>query len=567
MPRQVGPERAPAHAGATAWASLRRVVVWTAVLAPMACSAAPAATAHGRGDPRLGQPQQGQPQQGEPRHGGTLNIIAPPEAVGIVGVATTSGFTSRVGSKVLEGLLTYDFDLRPVPVLARAWTISDDGLTYTFSLRSGVRWHDGEPFTSSDVAFSIATLKELHPRGRVIFSQLTEIVTPDPLTVTLRLSRPAPYLLNGLAAGESPTFPRHLYDGTPVRSNPHNLAPIGTGPFVFTEWVRGSHVILDRNPDYWDPPKPYVDRIVLHIITEPSARAAAIESGEIDLAGDTPIPLGDMERFKRLPGLDFTTRGYEYAGNLSQLELNLDRPELSNIDVRRAIAHAVDVEKLVRLAWFGYADVAPTAISPSLRAYFDPSIEPYSFDPALSERLLDAAGYPRRSDGHRFALKIIFNPYNAEANRRASQYLRQALIAVGIDASVAANDFASFVRMAYTARDFDLCMNNLGNSWDPTIGVKRLYASSNFQVGLAFSNVSHYDNPALDRLLEESGSETDESKRKAAFLEVQKILYEDLPALNLAAFSAVTVAKHKVHNHTLGATGLSESFADLWMDD
>ncbi|MET0390160.1 MAG: ABC transporter substrate-binding protein [Polyangiales bacterium] len=518
-----------------------------------ACSRAPAGT---------GTP----PAHGGPRRGGTLNVIAPPEAVAVLGVATTSGFTSRVGSKVTEGLLSYDFDLRPVPVLATAWAISPDGLTYTFELRKGVRWHDGKPFTSADVAFSIATLKTYHPRGRVVFSRVTDIVTPDPYTVTLRLSKPAPYLIKGLSAGESPMIPRHLYEGTDILSNPYNMAPIGTGPFVFKQWARGSHLILDRNPDYWDQPKPYVDRIVMHVISEPSARAAAIESGEIDLAGDTPVPLGDMERFKRLPGLTFTTRGYEYAGNLSQIELNLERKELSNIHVRRALAHAIDVEKLVQLAWFGYGKVASSAVSPSLSAYLDPSIRPYPYNPALSEQLLDAAGYPRTSNGFRFALKIIFNPYYAESNRRASQYLRQALIAIGIDASVAANDFASYVRMQYTARDFDVCMNNLGNAWDPTIGVQRLYASSSFKVGLAFSNGTHYVNPQLDTLLEQSGVETDEAKRKALLFEVQRILYQELPALNVAAYAPVTVAKASVRNHTLRATGLSDSFADVWID-
>lgn len=501
------------------------------------------------------------------RHGGVLHMISPPEAVSVLGVATTSGFTSRVGSKIMEGLLSYDFDLEPLPALAEAWSISEDGLTYTFQLRRGVRWHDGEPFSSADVAFSIAALKELHARGRVIFSAVQAVETPDPLTAVLRLSKPAPYLIKGLAGGESPIIPRHLYEGTDIRTNPYNLAPIGTGPFVFKEWVRGSHVILDRNPDYWDQPKPYLDRLVLHVISEPSARAAAIESGEIDLAGDSPAPLGDMERFKRLPGLELTTRGYEYAGNLSQLEFNLDRKELSKLEVRKAIAHALDVEKLVELAWFGYGQLAPAAISPFLRSFFDPTIQPYPYDPALSERLLDAAGYPRGPDGFRFALKIIYNPYYPEANRRASQYLRQALIAIGIDATVAANDFASFVRMAYTARDFDLCMNNLGNAFDPTIGVQRLYASSNYQIGLAFSNLTHYSNPYLDRLLELSGVERDEPTRVGMFREVQKILHDDLPALNLVAYAPVTVSKSNVHNHTLGATGLSASFADVYIGD
>ncbi|TIU26064.1 MAG: ABC transporter substrate-binding protein, partial [Mesorhizobium sp.] len=131
-------------------------------------------------------------------------------------------------AKVTEGLLTYDFDLTPRPLLATEWSVSDDGLRYTFKLREGVKWHDGKPFTSVDVAYSIATIKEVHPRGRNTFLNLTDIQTPDPLTVTLVLSKPAPYLITALAAPETPIVPKHLYEGTKAAENPVNNAPVGT---------------------------------------------------------------------------------------------------------------------------------------------------------------------------------------------------------------------------------------------------------------------------------------------------------------------------------------------------
>ena len=179
-----------------------------------------------------------------PSRGGTATLLLSAEPPVLTTIAHTAFNSVYVSPKVTEGLLTYDFDLNPQPLLAKQWSVSDDGLRYTFKLRDGVRWHDGKPFTADDVVFSIKTLKDVHPRGRNTFLNLVEIETPDPLTAILVLSKPAPYLITALAASESPIVPRHLYEGTPPLANPWNRKLIGTGPFVFKEWVRGGYVLV-----------------------------------------------------------------------------------------------------------------------------------------------------------------------------------------------------------------------------------------------------------------------------------------------------------------------------------
>lgn len=508
----------------------------------------------------------GYAQTATPHRGGTLNFVVVPEAATLVSIDNTFGFPQKIGTKVIEGLLRYDFDLRPQPELATHWEVSADGLSYTFRLRENVRWHDGKPFTSADVAYSILTLKALHPRGRATFANVTEVRTPDPLTAVLILQKPAPYLLTALASSESPIVPRHLYEGIDARTNPHNQAPVGTGPFVFREWVKGSHIILERNPDYWDTGKPYLDRIIAHIIPDPSARAAAFEAGALDLGGDSPVPMGELERLGQLPQLTTTTQGYEYTANLSQFEFNLDNPTLADVRVRQAIAHAIDLPTLVRTAWYGHGKPSPTPISPVLASYHDASIQAHTHDPALSERLLDEAGYPRSANGNRFTLRLVFNPFYYEGNRRTTEYLRQALKRIGIDAAVATHDFGSFVKATYTDRAFDIAVNNLNNNFDPTVGVQRIYWSKNFQKGLGFSNGSGYHNPEVDTLLEQAAIEPDIAKRKALFQRFQQIIAKDLPVVNLVAFQPITLAQRKVHNHTVGGNGLNHSFADLWLE-
>jgi peptide/nickel transport system substrate-binding protein len=502
----------------------------------------------------------------QPVRGGTLRFVAVPESATVVAIDNSFGFPQKVGTKVIEGLLAYDFDLTPQPRLATSWSISKDGLLYTFKLRQGVKWHDGKDFTSADVAFSILALKEFHPRGRATFANVTEVRTPDADTAIIVLSKPAPYLITALASSESPIVPKHLYAGTDVRSNPYNAKPVGTGPFIFKEWAKGSHIILERNPNYWDKPKPYLDRIVVRIVPDASARAAGLESGEIDLGGDTPVPLGEVARLKALPTLDIVTQGYEYVGNQSQFEFNLDTPQLAQPKVRLAIAHAVDTKALIDIAWSGFAQVSPSAISPVLKQYTDTSIQPHKYDPALSEKLLDEAGFPRKADGKRFALRLTYNPYYLEGNRRTTEYLRQALGRIGIDATIAAYDFGSFVKAVYTDRTFDINVNNLNNNFDPTVGVQRVYWSKNFKPGLGFSNASHYANPEVDKLLEAAAVEPDIARRRELFNRFQQIVHQELPVVNLTAFRPVTVAQKKVKQHTVNSNGLNDSFADLYIE-
>jgi peptide/nickel transport system substrate-binding protein len=421
----------------------------------------------------------------QPHAGGTLRFVVDPEPNTLVSVENSYGATGEISPKVTEGLLTYDFDLKPQPQLATAWSISPDGLRYTFTLRPNVSWHDGQAFTADDVALSILTLKQVHPRGRGTFANVTDVKIPDPLTAIIELSRPAPYLISALAACESPIIPRHIYENTDISANSNSEHPVGTGPFVFREWVKGSHVILDRNPDYWGKPKPYPDRVIIRFIPDGAARAAAFEAKELDLGGDTPVPLADLERIKSIPYLNIETRGYRYNGNQSQMVYNLDSKPLSDLRVRQAIAHEIDTKVLLATAWYGYGRLSPTAISPELTEFYDPSIKPYAYDVGLAGKLLDEAGFPKNGSGKRLPLRLTCNPYN-DANRRSAEFIRQSLARVGIDATISSYDFAAFVKAVYRDRTFDLDVDQLPNMFDPTIGVQRVYWSRTSSLALAF---------------------------------------------------------------------------------
>jgi peptide/nickel transport system substrate-binding protein len=494
-----------------------------------------------------------------PASGGTLTWLVTPEPSSIIPLTTTAGGNAEIGPKVVEGLLTYDKDLNPEPLLATAWSVSKDGLQYRFTLRQGVWWHDGKPFTSADVAFSILTLKQVHPRGRSTFANVTDVKTPDPYTAIIELSKPAPFLLTALSGSESPIIPKHLYEGTDIVSNPYNSAPVGTGPFVFKSFVRGSYVELARNPDYWDKPKPYVDKIVIRFLPDGAARAAALESGAANL-GDQAIPLSDVKRFTALPNFNVDTTNWPYVSNHQQLIFNLDTPVLKDKAVRKAISQAIDVNALNRVVWYGYGTVSAAAIGAANTKYHDADIHYYAYDLTQANAALDAAGLKRNADGTRFKLRLLFNPFQ---DPRAADFVRQSLARVGIDGEIQSYDFATYVKKAYTDRAFDITLEALANVFDPTVGVQRVFWSKNYKIGLPFSNAAHYSNPEVDRLLEAASVETDEAKRRQLFIQFQQIVHDDIPSIEFGANPNITIVSKKVKGYAPTGEGLRGNFADL----
>ncbi|MGY2047869.1 ABC transporter substrate-binding protein [Methylobacterium sp. JK268] len=500
-----------------------------------------------------------------PRRGGTLVMVIQPEPPILVSLTHTAGPTTRVSPKVTEGLLAFDLDFRPRPQLATGSSVSEDGLRYRFALRPGVSWHDGEPFTSADVAHSIRLLKEHHPRGRGTFASVTEVLTPDPLTAEIVLAKPAPYLLAALTAAETPIVPRHRYrDGDPLGS-PNGKAPVGTGPFVFREWVQGSHILYERNPRYWDPDKPFLDRIVVRFIADANARAAALETGEVHFAPDTPVPLAQLDRLRALPHLLIEPRGYDYQPIVYRLEFNLANPYFRHLAVRQAVAHAVDREAITRLVFYGYGASAPSAISPALKAFHAPDVPQHPYDPGRAEALLDQAGFPRGADGVRFRVAHDYMPYS-EAYQQLGVYTRQALGKVGIGVTLRAQDVPTWFKRTYTDRAFDFMSNGMSHSFDPTVGVQRLYWSKNFKPGVPFSNGSGYANPEVDRLLEAAAVEADPARRRALFRDFQMIVARDLPDINLVTGANLTILNRRVANHPTTIDGPSDGFADVWLE-
>jgi peptide/nickel transport system substrate-binding protein len=504
--------------------------------------------------------------QGQPVRGGTLSMILNPEPPVLVTGVNSASPVAAISPKMFEGLVTYTPDFKLVPQLATAWEQSADGKTLTFKLRPNVKWHDGAPFTSADVQFSfMEILKKVHSRGKATYLYLTAVDTPDPLTAVFRFSEPSPYVMRALAGVESPLMPKHVYEGSDPMKNPANVKPIGTGPFKFKEWVRGNYIMLERNPDYWDAGKPYLDALIFRIIPDGAARAVALESGAVQYGTQYVVPLNDVARLGKLPHLSVTTAGYEYNTSVSYMEFNLRRPYLQDRRVRQAIAHAVNKDFLVKNVWFGFATNATSPITDKQADFHSGAGPQYPYDLKKAEALLDEAGYKKDANGVRFRLVIDCAP-SGEMFRQTGEVLRQSLARIGIPAEIRVQDNPSYLRRVWTDNDYDLNIMSASNIADPVIGIQRFYWSKSIQKGVSYSNGSGYDNPEMDRILMAAQIENNPATRRKLYEDMQKLVMTDLPNLPLVNIQWYTIYDKRVKNLNTTGLGPQENFAEVYME-
>lgn len=503
--------------------------------------------------------------------GGTLVYIVQPEPPSLASFLSTSGPIGLVAPKIYDGLFDYDNDLNIVPALAESYDVSDDGKTVTFKLREGVTWHDGEPFTSSDVQFTVMeVLKKVHPRGPNSFREVMSIDTPDDYTAIFNLENPAPYMLRALSGYESPMVPKHLLEGTDVRNSELATNPVGTGAYKFVEWKKGQYIRLDKNENYWKEGLPYLDRIVGRFIPDASTRTAAMENGEVMYGAYGAIPNIDAVRLRDMDSFSVTTDGYSMINPMALIEFNTVEGPFTDAAIRKAISLTLDRNFLIENIWFGYGKPASSALSTNFSAtgLYKPEPEAYPESPKIEEAiaLLDEAGITPDADGVRARASLDLIPYG-EDWRRAGEYMKQALAPIGIELELRYEDVPTWLNRVYANYDFEINVNYFYQLPDPVLGVHRHYGTDQIRQGTHFVNSSRYSNPELDVLLASGAQEADAEKRSEIYGEIQGILAEDLPVVNLFEMQFLTVYNEKLKDHATSALGAYGPFERAWIDD
>lgn len=482
----------------------------------------------------------------EPRDGGTL-VVSIASDPGHFNPAITTGFTQHVvADSMFNGLVGLDENLQPVPDLAESWQVSDDGRVYTFRLRPGVTWHDGMPFTSADVKFSFEeVLLKYHSRTAAgLGAVLESIETPDDLTVVMTFTGPYAPLLRRLDVTEAPIIPKHIYEGIEDPTTAEaNLKPVGTGPFKFVAYAQGDQVTLEANEDYFKEGLPRLDRVVFRVIPEANSALQALQSGEVDYAWN--VTPAQIQLLQASPDLETATASASPGGALciNTMAFNLENEPLDQLEVRQAIYHALDRERMLEQIQFGAGKIATGPISSAMSDFYSADVTAYPYDPERAIELLDAAGLTPDENGVRLTL-VFPHPNTFD---RYGELIREQLGAVGIAVEDVSLDFNAATDRVFLDRDFDLAIVSYCNGADPEIGVRRVYDSRNIRP-IPFSNAAAYSNPEVDALFDEAATTLNADERAAHYAEIQRILTADVPYMWLIETEGIRAFRPEFHD-------------------
>jgi peptide/nickel transport system substrate-binding protein len=276
------------------------------------------------------------------------------------------------------------------------------------------------------------------------------------------------------------------------------------------------------------------------------------------------VSLAEARRLEKLPYIEIPDKGYQAYGNNCFMEVNIRRPALSDVRVRRAILHALDRDFMVKNVFFNFGNVATGPVPSGISAFYTADVPAYSFDINKAKALLDEAGLAPKGRGIRLTLTLDPLPYGSHYPTAAA-YIKQALSVVGIEVNIRAGDAANYYKRIYGDNDFDLTITGASALTDPTIGVQRFFWSKNIISGVPFSNGSGYSDPEMDRILESAAAEPDPAKRVELFHAFQKKAATDLPILPIADIPYFAVKNKRLKNTEVDAFGFGASFSTAYV--
>ncbi len=445
--------------------------------------------------------------------------------------------SERIGELLFDSLVRRDDHFNLQPALADRWEIPDP-LTYIFHLHHGVRFHNGQPLTSRDVKWTFDSLLtgKIRSSKASTYKWVDHIDAPDDYTVIFHLKEPFASLLWNLSDGAIGIVPYGSGED-------FNRNPIGSGPFRFVSAQQDREVLVERNPDYWGTPAK-LERIQFKVIPDSTTRALELRKRSADIAINS-LTADTVLTLKKDPELTvMQAPGTIYA----YLAMNLRDPILKDVRVRHAIAYAINVEPIIHYIWRDQAQPAYSVLPPQHWAY-DPNVEKYPHNTALARQILDQAGY-KPVNGVRF--HVTMKTSTEETTRLLAAVLQQQLREVGIALDIRTFEFATFFADVSKGAYQIHSLRWIGGNQDPDI-FEDIFDSSSFPPHR--HNRTYYSNPRVDALIREGRTTLDQEKRKAIYFEIQQIVAEDLPYINLWNFDNVLVHTNRVHGIELNPAG------------
>lgn len=437
-------------------------------------------------------------------------------------------------------------------VLAESWKTSEDGLTYTFTLRKGVKFHDGKEVTAEDVKFTYDSIldEEINsPRHSDLLGAVAgteSIAVKDPYTIEFKLKGPyAPFLVSIPIYG---ILPKHILGdkkGNDFNSADFNTKnPVGSGPFKFKEWVKDNHITLEAFPDYFMG-RPKIDEYIMKVVKDATVVAAQLKTGEVDYAVFEPAMLAELEQvphlnIKKYDDYNFTF--YAYQLDPSKTDLFQEKA------VRQALLYGLDRQAIVDSVLFGQGVVA-NSIFPLPSWAYDPEGNPeYKYDPSKAQQLLDEAGWKpgpagiREKNGKKFAFTVYTNAGN-KVRESVIAIIQEQWKEIGIEVTPQPEEWNAFLNRITTTKDFEMFV--VGFNWIIDPDESAMWSTEGQEGGF---NLNSYSNEKADKLLADALKENDQDKRKALYAELDKLILDELPSPILFFAKRLYAVNKRVQN-------------------
>ena len=486
--------------------------------------------------------------------GGTLVWGRGGDSVSLDLAQATDGESIKAGIQVLENLVIFGKDSMDVePQLAESWKVSDDGLTWTFKLRKGVKFHDGYPFNARAVydSFARVIFKE-HPYygyGQWKYVSLSlapvkDIKVIDDYTIALVTEKPYAPLLNNLALWLCPIVsPKAMADF----KDKIGMNPVGTGPFKFKNWTKDDQIVLERNHDYWGE-KAKVERIVLKSIPEPSARLMALQSGTVDIADD--LDPDSIALVKKNPKLAVIERP---SINVGYLAFNTEKPRLKDSRVRQALSHAIDRDTLIKAIFAGLAIPAKNPYPPSIWAYND-ALKPYDYNPEKARKMLAEAKFDFNTEIELWAMPVS-RAYMPDPVKTA-ELIQAYFAAAGVKARIVRHEWGAYLSKTQNG-EHEMCMLGwLGGNADPDNFLYGLLSADTAKTPGA-ANVAIWKNAEFTDLCLKGQKTFNKAERTKIYLKAQEIFHAEAPWAPLVHTTVVRCYSKKLHDVPLRPNGLN----------
>lgn len=448
--------------------------------------------------------------------------------------------------KIFEPLLTFDSKGELQPAVASAYKESDDGLTWTFTIRDGIQFSNGDPVTPADVVFSLQSHLDEKDAPLPFSAPITKISAQGDDTVVVTLSTPYTPFAAEIAEFSNGIIPAN-YGGESEDAFFKN--PIGTGPFTVASWTSGGDITFAKNTHYWQAGKPYLDKLVYKTVTDDNQLVSQLQAGQVDAIDD--VPQANVAELDANSSVDVVSTD---SWNVEELFFNTTVKQFSDVHVRRAIAYAIDKEGIVKATSFGTAKAADSLLPPTI-PYYSSDIDAPSYDVEKAKQELAQSAYP---DGFTTTLLIASDE---TLWQQEAQAIQEELAAIGITVKVESIDHATF-RERFFDYDFDFMLNSATSDYADPNSIVQFQADPS---GFSKSYWTSYSNPEVTKLLKLGQTQPDGDERAATYKQIQTLIAADSPYVPLSYPAAIKATTSKVHGLEVLPNG-STNLTDTWIE-